>query len=115
MAEAQQEPVGGMPIPPDDNEEPMDAPAISPLVMGTCFLMGIIIQTYSPLFNWISATILLAEIVLALALSSVCIALGVILTTQIPTIGLIANIVSYHFRLPHVISYQLTPQTVLNT
>lgn len=84
-------------------------------VVTTCFtpavlfLLGIFLQTYRPLLNYWTFTVVLAEVIVGITLGCICIGMGVFMTTQIPMIGLIANMINYHLKMPHMISYQLMP------
>lgn len=76
------------------------------------FLFGIFVQTYRPVFHAGPLTVILAEIILGITLGCMCMIMGVVMTTQIPTIGLVANMINYHLKMPHMISYQLMPLPV---
>lgn len=73
------------------------------------FLLGAFVQTYRPLFTYWTFTIFLAEIILGITLACICMGIGVMLTTQIPMIGIIANVINYYFHMPYMISHQLMP------
>ncbi len=75
-----------------------------------CFALGILVQTYSPVVqNWITFTIILAEIICGLFVAGMCVALGIVLVTQFPTVGIIANIIHQRLGFPLAITYMPMP------
>ncbi len=107
VMEAQQEP-------PEEDQEDVDwqqdqdpfamfkLENITPLLF---FAFGICVQTYKP----VTFTVFLAELTLGITLACMFMIAGVFMTTQIPLIGLLANMINYHLKMPHMISYQLMP------
>lgn len=82
------------------------------MIPTTFFLLGVFLQTYRPLFNYMSLTVTMAEIILGLTIGVICMFMGMFLVTQVPILGIIMNVINYQMHMPFIVSHQLMPLPV---